>query len=400
VDPGAVDLTGPFVLAQGTVLTAVSELPEAVRRNIGAENDSDVVVSRRNSRAYSKLLDAQAASLIGHFRTPQTIAKAVARFSREAGIDAETQLEAALPMMQSLIEAAFLIPFDSRGLPPSEPLLSIAGTVGDWSVRRCVQTMEDTEIYQVHRGRSEFGALKICRDNRSAGGRAVEHEARVLPHLDLGIAPRLLSFGSWNRRPYIITEWMPGADAGKVCQRLRSAPDGDSRRALLTLAGTILRAYAALHRRGVLHGDVHARNVMIGDDRSVKVFDFGAARVIGHEELDAAPRAGVSFFFEPEFAEAIRSDSRPPLPTPQGEQYALAALIYFLLTGRHYLNFIVEKHEMLRQIVEDPMIPLREQGITGSDRPQRVLQKALSKAPTERFESVEQLANAWERALL
>jgi eukaryotic-like serine/threonine-protein kinase len=400
VDPGAVDLTGSFVLAHGTILTEVSELPEAVRHNIGAENDSDVVVSRRNSRAYAKLLDAQAASLIGHFRTPQTIAQAVARFSREARVDAETQLEAALPMLHSLIQASFLVPFDSRGLPPSKPLLSIADTVGDWAVHRCVQTMEDTEIYQVHRGRGELGALKICRNNRSAAGRAVEHEACVLPHIDVGIAPRLLSFGRWKSRPYIITEWMPGTDAGKVCQRLRNAADEHSRRAQLTLAGAILRTYAALHRRGVLHGDVHPQNIIIDGDQSVKVFDFGAARVIGHEELDAAPRAGVSFFFEPEFAEAIRSGSSPPRPTPQGEQYALAALIYLLLTGRHYLNFTVEKHEMLRQIVEDPMIPLSERGIAGSGGPQRVLQTALSKAPTKRFDSLEQLANAWELALL
>ncbi len=383
-----------YVLPKDAVLTPVRDLPEASRRDIGDHDDGDLVICRPNSRVFSKLVGAQTSELIAQFRTPKTIAQAVARFSRKAGLDAEAELEEALPVLQSLIGAGLLVPFDATNAPAIAP--SLSGKIDGWTILQPVQTMEDTEIYQVRRNSREIAALKIGRVGHPTAARALEHEVRVLSCLDSVVAPRLLSFGCWNSRPYLMTEWFVGSDAGKVCAEFRARLGPDRKHDLLTVTSAILRAYAALHDRGVIHGDIHARNVLVDRHRCAKILDFGAAWIVGKNKLETAPRPGVGFFFEPELAEAARAGASLPSPTPQGEQYSLAALIYFLLTGRHYLDFTVAKNEMLRQIAEDEMLSFARRGLAAWPQAERALRKALNKEPGDRFSSVAEFASAWE----
>lgn len=386
--------TDMYVLPEGAVLMPARELSHASRRDIGDHNDGDLVVCRPSSRVWSKLVGAQAAGLIAQFRTPRTIAQAVARFSRETGLDAQAELEPALAVLESLIGAGLLIPFDANSASTVARCLS--GQIDGWTILEPVQTMEDTEIYQVRRSSGDLAALKIARAAHPASARALEHEACVLSRLNSRVAPRLLSFGLWSSRPYLMTQWFSGSDVGRACGEFRARSDSDSRHSLLGVTGAVLRAYAAIHDRGVIHGDVHARNVLLDRHNSVKILDFGAALIVGNAEIETAHRPGVSFFFEPELAEAVRAGTILPLPTAEGEQYSLAALLYFLLTGRHYVDFIVEKNEMLRQIAEDTMVSFSQRGLPAWPQAERALRKALNKKPGDRFSSVAEFARAWE----
>ena len=65
------------------------------------------------------------------------------------------------------------------------------------------------------------------------------------------------------------------------------------------------------------------------------------------------------------------------------------------MTGSHYLDFSLEKHEMFRQIAEEPMAPFSARGVDPSPDVERVLCKALSKEPSDRFASVAEFARAW-----
>src|SRR5208337_5356171 len=77
-----------------------------------------------------------------------------------------------------------------------------------------------------------------------------------------------------------------------------------------------------------------------------------------------------------------------------GEQYAVAALLYFLITGKYYVDFSLEKHEMLRQIAEDGPLPFRPRGLLPWPGVEEVLAKALAKDAAARFPSVAAFALA------
>ena len=83
---------------------------------------------------------------------------------------------------------------------------------------------------------------------------------------------------------------------------LAVADRDDAARRAVALA--VLDAYAAVHERGVLHGDVHAGNVLLRPDGTVTLIDFGLAQVSGATRPRRAPLRG----------RAEARDSTPPAP--------------------------------------------------------------------------------------
>jgi len=112
--------TDPFVLPAGTILVPMRELPENVRREIQAEED-DFAISRPDSRAQATIIDPRTAALVRHFEKPQTIAEAVARYSRDKHEDPEQLLEEAFPILQSLIASQLLVAADSQEAREAKP---------------------------------------------------------------------------------------------------------------------------------------------------------------------------------------------------------------------------------------------------------------------------------------
>jgi eukaryotic-like serine/threonine-protein kinase len=119
----------------------------------------------------------------------------------------------------------------------------------------------------------------------------------------------------------------------------------------------------------------------------VSLLDFAIARRLPAEDT-AVPRAGVAFFFEPELARAIQADGEPPPASEPGEQYAIAALIYVLLTGAHYRDFPLEQKAFLQAVISDLPLPFSARGAAAWPEVERVLARALSKQPGDRYPSV------------
>ncbi|HEY6252690.1 MAG TPA: lanthionine synthetase LanC family protein [Candidatus Angelobacter sp.] len=386
-------LTDPFVLPAGTVLLPVRELPENLRRDLQAEED-DFAISRPNSRTQSKIVDPEAAALIRHFQTPHTIAQAVARYSKEKAEDAERLLEEAFPLLQSLINSQLLVAADSKEAQEIKPTLAAEDAVEGWTVVSCVQTLEDTELYQVRGAEGGFAALKIARAGAGSGVRSMlDREAGVLGRLKGTVVPKLIQSGDWNERRYLLIEWCPGTDVSTVAEGIRRRSSSESRRDLLGLANAVVDAYARLHEQGVIHGDIHPRNVFADPQQPVKIIDFGLARVAGEDEKGAAHRGGVGFFLEPEFARAALNGGCPPNATAAGEQYAIGVMLYLVFTGTHCLEFSLEKEKMMRQIAEDPMLPFVQRGTQPWPEVESLLAKALSKNPADRFSSMREFSN-------
>src|ERR1700680_1752777 len=209
------ELTDIFVLPAGTVLQPVSELTEELRREIGAA-EGDFALSRPNSRSHSKVVDAEAAALIWQFEKPSTIAQAVARFSRGKSVNAERLLEEAMPLLQSLITEQSLVTGNSIEASRLHPSLTNESSVEGWIILRCVQTLEDTEVYQTRGPGGQLAALKIGPSGVGSVRRTIEREARVLSELDSTATPQVFGTGQWKDRPYLLTEWCAGADAHSV----------------------------------------------------------------------------------------------------------------------------------------------------------------------------------------
>jgi serine/threonine-protein kinase len=390
-------ITGPFVLPADVLLFPVHELPPSVRAQIAAE-EGDFAITRPQARQPSKLVDAQGARLIELFRKPTTIVEAVLHFSNARGENPEEALEAAFPLVQQLIAAELLVPAGSPQAGQIAASLKPGERFADWTVERLVYLINDTEVYRVHDPAGAPAALKLGRPDRGPMlGMAFEREAAILMRLGGVPGPRVLGAGASEGRPYLALEWCDGTPVLTAAERFRADPR--NRPQLLALASSVVRAFVALHERGVIHGDVQPNNVLVGEDGVVRVLDYGMARVDDASvPLGTAPRGGVGFFYDPEIAAAMRDGRTMPQSSRAAEQYAVAALVRQLLVGRPYLDFSLERETMLRQIIEDRPQPFVRHGVPPWPAAERAIGRALAKDSRERFPSLDAFAAALEEA--
>lgn len=376
----------PLVLRGDVILVPVTQLSADVRAKIEYD-EGDYALSRLHGRMTSQIIDGETASLLELFREPTTIVHAVMRNSRALAKDPQRWLDELLPHIDTFIRNKVLVPADEKEEQEARQLVASGTRVGDWDVLHAVNVMEDSEIHRVRRD-GVLGALKI---SRGGADTLIGNEAEVLRWLHEGnvgkVAPRLLDSGEHEGRPWLVVEWCDGADAGTAAKY-----GAHDRSAVLALCTGIANAYAELHARSVIHSDVHPRNLIIAVDRSVRVIDFGLSRIDGVSQW-LMPRGGMYYFFEPEYlAAGMRGEQLPS--SYAGEQYALAALLYALIAGQHYLEFRYEREEMMRQAQFDPPLPFTARGIPPWPEVEAILFRALEKDPANRFPSMRDFADA------
>jgi serine/threonine-protein kinase len=387
-------VTQRFVLPPDVVLAKVSDAAR-LRRLVPSAAPGDWSLSRPRSRRPSRIISADGVELLRCFAAPSTVAEAVVAFARRHGHDPQAVLGRAYPMLRELVAAELLVAEGSALAEAIEASLRSGAAVGGFRVGRLVQVLADVEVYQAWSSDGGAVALKVARRGVSGANAQLAHESAVLAALDGRVTPQLIAAGLHRRRRWLAMTWRSGVSAAHAAAELRAAGAWSR---LHRLACRVVRAYAHLHRQGVLHGDVHPRNVLIDRDHDVQIIDFGFSRRPAVTAARDGLRGGVSLFFEPEYARAAARGRPAPRLSAAGEQYSLAALLFGLYTGRDYLRLPSERIAALRAIATR-----QPQTFTGCEAPampaiERVLARGLSKKPAGRFDSMGAFARALEAA--
>ncbi|MET8040633.1 lanthionine synthetase LanC family protein [Micromonospora sp. NPDC005215] len=388
-------LLGPLLLPPDVTITPVAQLPAQLRGQLEQEPDEHCV-TRPNARTASTIVDSAGAALLAEFRQPTTIADAVLAFSLANGVDPAETLEEAFALLSGFINDGVLVVADSALAAPIGTGLRPAERIGGYTVHQPVQVLVDTEV---HRGSAADGspvAVKLARPGFGAQVRAqLDHEASVLARLAGVVSPALLDAGEYDDRPYLVTAWVAGVDLHRAATGVRRLPGSARRNALLDLADRVLAAYAHLHGAGVLHGDVHPRNVLVTADDRVTLVDFGLAATIDADgTVRAVATGGVDLYREPELSGARRPGGPTGLPTAAGEQYSVARLVYLILTGGQPYPLALTDSRLPRR----PPAPFAEHGVADLPAVQRTVRRALADRPSRRYPSVADFRTALRTA--
>jgi len=340
--------TQRYRLGRGVEILRVEDLPSKILDQLGP-TDFRFMVVRPNARTGPFLIDDEMAAILEEFRQPSTMAGSLRRYAQRCDRDPVEILEEIYSTLKLLVERRFL-------LPTSE---------------------SDREARTV-------AAL-------TSGDRVDDLES-----LAGDPSPLLLRTGSLEGLPYLLLEWRAGTDVQDMASEWRRLEANGARSRILATCVEIASIYANLHERGVIHGDVNSRNLLVDAQHRITVLDFEYARRT--RSATGAPadlsRGGVPFLLEPEVARAELAGEQPPPATEEGEQYSIAALLYQLISGVPYLDFDLRWEVLLQQIVEEPPLPLAARGLSPWPQVEAVLGRALSKNPTDRFQSVGELADA------
>ena len=148
-------------------------------------------------------------------------------------------------------------------------------------------------------------------------------EARAVAQLSHPHIVGVIDYGEDQGRPYIVLEYVEGET---LKERIRRNGELDVSEAV-AYAIEIARALGAAHARHIVHRDVKPQNVLIDEEGSAKVTDFGIARSLDDDGLTADGRVlGTTDYVSPE--QALGHDV-----TGQSDLYSLGIVLYEMLTG-------------------------------------------------------------------
>ena len=181
---------------------------------------------------------------------------------------------------------------------------------------------------------------------------------------------------------FIVMEYVAGRSLAAILSEAKPLPLEEAVR----VAQRVASALGAAHAAGILHRDIKPANVMIADDGSVKVLDFGIARKLDATTLThVASVVGTAAYMSPERALGDAGDARSDI-------YSLGCLLYTMLTGTPPFGGEVAAVILHKQINERPRPPsdIRAELPAALDL---LVLAMLAKAPEERPQTAAEVSD-------
>jgi eukaryotic-like serine/threonine-protein kinase len=266
---------------------------------------------------------------------------------------------------------------------------------GDAFIRgyRCIRRLAAGPMSDLFVGESERAgtlvALKVARDPQDEQHESLDMFRRFLQEYDIGqridnpAVVRLHDLGVSDEHAWLVMEYFALGDLRRR-MRARLTP-----RDALRLAVAIARALATIHAAGVLHRDLKPGNIMLREDGSIALIDFGLSKdaALALDLTDTGAIFGTPHYMSPEQGHAEPVDERSDL-------YSLGVILFEMLTGEKPYRAdnpmaIVYKHR--KEPV--PQLPPQFAAV------QPLLERLLAKAPADRFAGAQQAAEALQGML-
>lgn len=203
-----------------------------------------------------------------------------------------------------------------------------------------------------------------------------EREEKIGTTLNHPYILRVEPIETTRSRPYIVMEFLEGQTLAHLMRSVGPMPEKDA----LTIAARICEALHYMHDHDVVHRDLKPQNIMICNDGSIRVMDFGIAKVQGQRRLTFGgftPTMGTPDYMAPEQVKGKRGD-------PRTDIYALGAILYEMVTAAPPFEgpnpFLI----MNARLTGDP-IPPRQLNPGLTPQLEEIVLHAMARNPADRF---------------
>jgi len=263
-------------------------------------------------------------------------------------------------------------------------------------------------VTQLHTGRPR--ALKLMRPELTQDPRFVERftqEAQVGARIASEHVVEVIDAGvdATTGLPWLAMELLEGEDLDHLVERRGPVPPAD----VLEILRQAGHAIGAAHRALVVHRDLKPENIFLAVSRrqgasfTVKVLDFGIAKVVAEARSSATATIGTPLWMAPEQTIA------QSVITPAADIWPLGLIAFFLLTGRVFWKAAhmdsSSPMSILREVAFDPLPTVAERaeelGCAALLPPgfEAWFQRCVVREPTQRFGTVEQAIEALSQVL-
>ncbi len=254
----------------------------------------------------------------------------------------------------------------------------LIGVGGMANVYRCTDTLDDREV-----------AIKILKDeylNNEEFIRRFKNESKaiaVLSHQNI-VKVYDVSFGDMIQ--YIVMEYIDGITLKEYIDQQGIIEWRDT----LHLTTQVLKALQHAHECGIVHRDIKPQNIMLLQDGTIKVTDFGIARFSDKATRTMTDQAiGSVHYISPEQARGDLTDGKTDI-------YSVGVMLYEMLTGKLPFDGDSAVTIALMQLQSTPKRP-REVNPGIPIGLEQITMRAMQKKPTDRYTSAAEMLSDIER---
>src|SRR5690348_576636 len=180
---------------------------------------------------------------------------------------------------------------------------------------------------------------------------------------------------------YIFMEFVNGPPFEKML-KVDKTPDKET---LLSIFRQTAAALDYAHKKGIVHRDIKPANIMIHEDGTAKITDFGVAKIMSQQMTLAGTMMGTPSYMSPEQVQSTTI-------TGAADQFSLAVIVYETLTGEK--PFAAEDlPTLLYKIVREDPLPPQRLNNTLSQQVEPIFRRALAKIPDDRYDTCGECIN-------
>ncbi len=223
-------------------------------------------------------------------------------------------------------------------------------------------------------------------------------EAKVLNQLKHPNIVQIFHLGvAATGQPYLAMELVEG----KNCRKLLNEQDRLPTLIALKIVHDAALALSYVHENGIVHRDLKPENILVLNEpepNTVKLIDFGLVRLLDSNEKNqkltqTGDLLGTAAYMSPEQCKGQKADSRADI-------YSLGACLFELLTGEKCYTADSDVGLLYKHATEAPPAVKASMVETFSPSLDKLISKAMQKEPEMRFQTMKEMADAIESAIL
>lgn len=371
------------------------------------QEDHFILFDQRRDKEF--LINATVKYFIDKFSVPKPITEVVAEVAHDVQAEESAVAEMCSSFFKFLCDKKLLLPedVDEPIFSASAPLLKEGDEVNGATIVEVLSERDLIDIYRAVDKSSGFEyAIKMlnrnkCKDERTYLKELAELEREYTALKSVEHIPAMCKAFEFNKGneqfAYFTVEYIDGRSLSGYLRESELLLESDCMR----LIEAILEGFSSLHKSKIIHGDIHSSNVLVLEDRRIKIIDLGLSRNLETDKSEVLNFGGVNFYMPPERINITSVKKYLKEPDLYSDVYQIGLLMYLVLYNElPFDGFIWE--ELATNIKETDAVFAEMSFLNYPVSPALIgiIQKCLKKIPSERYNNAGEILEDFKMLVL